>query len=259
MFEKRDIKRDLLALALFALVVFLTISLFSYHRSDPSPGNSSGALVYPGAAKTQNLCGPAGAWAADLLLRLIGVGTYYLIFSLAALDAILLIRCKINQHLVRLIGWLFSLVGFTAIAAMFLGKFFPSLWTGPEVGAGGVIGAVGSNLLLMHFAMAGAYILATSIMLAGLVMCTDYAVFRAGFVSLSGSSRILLSLWGALHGGASAKKERTAVEEEKDKGLSIRILGRPTHTPDVASEQDSEEEEYEEEEYEEEEYEEEEC
>ena len=73
MFENRDIKRDLLALALFVLVVFLTISLFSYHRSDPSPGNSSGALVYPGAAKTHNLIGPAGAWAADLLLRLMGL------------------------------------------------------------------------------------------------------------------------------------------------------------------------------------------
>ena len=252
MFEKRDIKRDLLALALFVLVVFLTISLFSYHRSDPSPGNSSGALVYPGAAKTHNLCGPAGAWAADLLLRLIGVGTYYLILSLAALDAILLMRCEINQRLVRLIGWLFSLVGFTAIAAMFLGEFFSSFWAGPEVGAGGIIGAVGSNLLLMHFAMAGAYILATSIVLAGLVMCTDYAVFRAGFVSLSGSRRILLGIWGALRGGASAKEETTAVEKEKDKGLSIRILGRPTHTQDVASAQDSEEEEYEEEESEEE-------
>ena len=111
MVEKRDVKLDLFALALLALVVFLALSLFSYHRSDPSLGKRSGVLVYPASAEIQNVCGRGGAWVADLLLRLAGVGAYYLVISLAILDTLLLMRRPIDQHLVRLTGWLLSFAG----------------------------------------------------------------------------------------------------------------------------------------------------
>ncbi len=251
MFEKRNVKQDLTALLLLALVVFLAASLFSYHRSDPSLGNSSGALVYPGEGRTQNICGPAGAWAADLLLRLMGIGAYYLVISLAIFDIFLLLRRTIDQRVVRGVGWAASLLGFTAIATMFIGDLFPSFWDGPEVGAGGVLGAVGSSLLLMHFALAGAYILAISIGVAGLVMCTDYVIFRAGLTCLSGSMRLCTSVLNMLRPGAERTEEQPS--EKEDQEVSIRILGRNANrSSDEAEEDEYEEDEYEEDEYEEE-------
>ena len=250
MFEKRNVKQDLSALLLLALVVFLAVSLFSYHRSDPSLGNSSGALVYPGDARTHNICGPAGAWAADLLLRLLGIGAYYLVISLAIFDVFLLLRRSIDQRVVRGIGWVASLLGFTAIATMFIGELFPSFWYGPEVGAGGVLGAVGSSLLLMHFALAGAYILAISIGVAGLVMCTDYLIFRVGFVCLSASTHLFRSGMGMIRpSGVKIEEQPT---EEEDQEVSVRILSR---NADLSSDEAEEDED----EYEEDEYEEEEC
>jgi len=47
MLERRDLRQDLLALALLALTVFLAASLSSYDPTDPPS-----ALVYPPSAET---------------------------------------------------------------------------------------------------------------------------------------------------------------------------------------------------------------
>ena len=56
--KKRNPKLDLFALALFAVVVFLTLSLATFHRADPPS-----QLVYPPGDEVRNACGPAGAMA----------------------------------------------------------------------------------------------------------------------------------------------------------------------------------------------------
>ena len=164
MFENRNIKQDLFALGLLALVIFLALAVISYDRSDPSLSNTAGALVYPSGGQTSNLCGLVGAWIADLLLRFSGVGCYYLVVSLAILDFFLLRRKAIDQRWIRFSGWLISLIGFTTLISLSMTHLLPPLWTGPELGAGGLLGAVGSELLLLHFAAIGAYILASFIM-----------------------------------------------------------------------------------------------
>ena len=72
---------QLFALGLLAIVIFLSLAVVSYERSDPSPSNSAGALVYPARGEVGNLCGLVGAWTADLLLRFSGIGSYYLLIS----------------------------------------------------------------------------------------------------------------------------------------------------------------------------------
>jgi hypothetical protein len=104
MFENRNIKQDLFALGLLATVIFLSLAVVSYKRSDPSLSNSAGALVYPFHGETGNLCGLAGAWIADLLLRFSGWGSYYLLISLAALDIFLLRRKVISIGFVFQVG-----------------------------------------------------------------------------------------------------------------------------------------------------------
>ncbi len=169
MFEQRDLKIDLVALGLLALTVFLAASLLSYAPADPP-----GKLVFPQAAEVQNLCGRAGAIVALFLLKGFGLGAYYLLVSAAALTAVLLARHQVSQPVLRIAGWLLSLVGICTLATMAL----PHLAPGPVIGSGGYLGATGEGLLLRQFADVGAYILIASSIIVGLLLSTDYVLVR---------------------------------------------------------------------------------
>ncbi len=130
MFEERKLKRDLLALALLALVIFLAAALFTYNPADPPT-----SLVYPPHLEIRNTCGRSGAIVARLLFETLGIGAYYLIISLIVLDAVLLMHRRISQPWLRAGGWLLSLVGLTALAAMALARLSP----GPVIGPGGYL------------------------------------------------------------------------------------------------------------------------
>ncbi|NQU26542.1 MAG: DNA translocase FtsK 4TM domain-containing protein, partial [Candidatus Nealsonbacteria bacterium] len=258
MLEKRNLKVDLAALGLLALTIFLSAALLSYDPADPPS-----KLVYPQRAETLNVCGRIGATVAQATFGALGLGAYYLLLSLAALDAVLLTRRTATQPVLRAFGWLLSLVGVTALAAMAL----PGLSPGPVIGTGGYLGAAGSGLLQMHFAAVGASILAVSFILGGLLLCTDYILIRALAWTVGkptqGLGRGLVNV-----GVAYAQKvgNKTVAEEEQweeedeeeleeeekeaDGKVAVRIGGRDNDKE--AEKEDEEEEEAEEQQQEEE-------
>src|SRR5207244_1446238 len=78
--------RDLSALALLALTVFLGLALLTYDAADRAAPvapfhllHQPDALVYPPNVRTSNVCGTWGAIAADTLFTWFGVGAYYLV------------------------------------------------------------------------------------------------------------------------------------------------------------------------------------
>ena len=159
MFENRSLKLDVCALALVALVVFLGISLWSYN-----PADAPSSLVWPASQTVENACGRAGAFTAYYLFESLGIGAYYLAGSLGVLTFLLLIRREIDQPVLRTVGWAVSVVGLTTLFALAIPNWTP----GPVVGAGGYIGAMGRGFLESHFAQAGAFIFAISVLMAGL-------------------------------------------------------------------------------------------
>lgn len=242
MFEDRSLKLDLVALALLALCVFLGLSLATYSPADPPS-----SLVYPSKATINNACGRSGAIAADLLLNGLGIGAFYFLISLAALDTLLLARKPITQPVLRALGWILSLVGFTAFASMMFARFSP----GPVIGAGGYLGAAGRGWLEMHFANAGALVLTISLIAGGLLLCTDYVVFRMLFQVLA----MPLVGAGAVRkvAATAAAKKKAAKEAKKDdidtSELAVKISGKAAIDESAkAGEADDEEEETEEEE-----------
>jgi S-DNA-T family DNA segregation ATPase FtsK/SpoIIIE len=263
MFEERNVRLDLFALALLALVVFIGLSLVSYHRADSAWSDSTAMLVYPATTDVSNICGRAGAWTADRLLRLLGVGAYYMLASLLALDVWLLLRRTITQRAVRITGWLFSLVGFVTLAALTLPVAAPELWRGPELGPGGVLGAAGRGLLEMHFATTGAFILALTLIVTGLLMCTDYVLLKLGLICVKQPSKAIARTGRAALGRRREYEEDELDEadeddqEEDDGELQVRILGRRVKSKAEAEPEAEDDDEYEEEcdEYEEDEYE----
>ncbi len=223
MFEQRNLKTDLLALALLALAIFLGASMFSYDLADPPS-----KLVYPARSATLNVCGRSGALASTLLFTGFGFGAYYLLFSLAVVDSVLLFRRTISQPLLRMIGWLVSFIGFTTLIAM----AFPQWSPGPVIGSGGYLGAAGRGLLEMHFANVGAYILVVSLILGGLLLSTDYVLLGilAWTVGLpaKGLGRGVVRV-GKAYSGRMAKRRSDLdpyAAEGKGHALPVRIAGR---------------------------------
>jgi S-DNA-T family DNA segregation ATPase FtsK/SpoIIIE len=245
MLEQRNSKLDLLAIALLALLVFAGLSLVSYHRADPVGFGGTASLVYPVNEDVANICGRGGAWLADRLLRGLGIGAYYMVLSLAVLDGLLLMRRRIPQATIRIFGWMVSLAGLSTLAAMAVPTLCPSLWAGPEMGAGGFLGAAGHGLLESHFAVAGAYILTVSLILGGLLMSTDYLVLQVAHWCIGKPLAATMRVGQAAvrrRSGADAAEGEDNDEADAtgdDSNLSVRILGRRVEPAAATSEADA--------------------
>jgi DNA segregation ATPase FtsK/SpoIIIE, S-DNA-T family len=225
MCEDRSLKLDLCALALLALAVFLGVALWTYDPADPPS-----TLIWPASETIHNACGRAGAFAAHYLFESLGVGAYYGGVSLAALVFLLLTRRQINQPVLRTVGWIVSVAGLTTLAALAVPDWSP----GPAIGAGGYIGAMGRALLESHFAQAGAYIFALSVLLAGLLLSTDYFVFRAAAATTTITGRTLLRVTQLGH---AEKKRLSRVKSDLETAVEL-------------DEEETDDEEYDEEEFE---------
>lgn len=220
MFEDRSLKIDLFALALLAVVAFVGLSLWTYNPTDPPS-----TVVWPPSDVVHNACGQAGAYASHYLFESLGIGAYYLAVSMAVVTFFLLRRREINQPIIRTLGWAISVAGLTTLAALAIPNWTP----GPVVGSGGYIGAMGRSMLESHFAIAGAYILTLSVLVAGLLLSTDYFLFRTAAVTTSVAGRSLLHVGHLGHvvrkrarvatdleGNAELEEEETDAESDED-------------------------------------------
>ena len=245
MLESRSLKLDLLALALLALVIFLGMALITY-----DPADSWDALSYPPPAQFHNACGRSGAILADLLLMGFGLGAYYLLVSLAVLDGWLLSRRPLTDPILRGIGWVLSLIGTSTLASLSLSNWSP----GPVIGPGGYLGAAGRGWLEMHFASAGAYILTISVLLGGVLLCTEYLLPRLIGYLLTAPGATLKIIRLRLAPSPATAKSKSSVrtdldhvkigDAEEQNSPAIRFRGKKSaelHVPDDEVE-DTEEE-----------------
>ncbi|HEX6962522.1 MAG TPA: DNA translocase FtsK [Lacipirellula sp.] len=252
MFENRSLKLDLVALALLALCAFLAASLATY-----DPGDPPSTLVSPPREGYANACGRVGAYAAHLLFAGFGYAALYVVGSLVAVSVLLFKRREIDQPLLRGVGWAVSLAAISTLLAMMLPRHSP----GPEAGAGGYLGAMGFALLESHFAILGAYILALSVLLAGMLLCTDYLLLRfaakttvvsgAGLMTIGrvgqhlaarGGERRLTDLESApaIDAEVASEENATAGDEESDED-EVQEITLKVKTPSSKQKQIAEE------------------
>ena len=216
MLENRNLRRDLTALALLALVGFLSAALISYDPADslPSPVPPLGllyqpdVLVHPPSGQVRNVCGTLGAVAANALFSWFGLGAYFLVASLAVVDAQMLLRRELDWLALRTVGWIASLFALTTIVSIAL----PTMSPGPVIGPGGYLGALGKALVEMHFATVGGLILSSSVALGGLLLATDYAFVRAAIWTVQFVRRRARFAAAASAGKSAGKRSRTDLE-----------------------------------------------
>jgi S-DNA-T family DNA segregation ATPase FtsK/SpoIIIE len=245
MLEDRSIKLDLFALALAAVAVFLALTLLTYNPADP-PSTS----VYPPVVRPTNACGKIGASTAHLLFEGLGLGAYYVALSIGILAGVLLQGKRVVQPWIRSAGWTLSLLGFASIAQLVVPQWSP----GPAIGSGGYLGAIGRAWLESHFALTGSLILLVSVILGGLLLCTDYVLLKFS-AALFGTPMVHMSRGLAKGAGALASRRRlprtSDVEPFLGDGVepAIRIGGK---TLDEIDAEDEDEEDVDDEEDEEE-------
>jgi DNA segregation ATPase FtsK/SpoIIIE, S-DNA-T family len=191
--QARKIEFDVEAIALSALCIFIWLSLLSYDPADnlsslPRPLNKLIAVdnaVYPPNEKIQNWCGWAGAVTANILVQSFGVGSLLVATGLSVLS-IWLFRVQTNfVPPLRQVGWVLVIIGTTTIFAL-MGVSTPF---SPIIGPGGYLGAITSTWLHDHFAMMGATIMTITILIAGILLSTDYIVVRTvGWLLMGGTA-----------------------------------------------------------------------
>lgn len=242
---QRNRKLDLIGLSLAGLLIFLVVALLSYDTADPvfewsSVSFKPSPLVYPQRDTVSNACGHVGALVAGTLFTSLGLGAYYLVLSLGVVVGFLLLHRSVSEPILRLVGWCLSLFGIATLAGM----AFDGGSVGPVIGPGGYLGALGSGLFQMHFAAAGATILALSVIIGGLLLCTDYFLLHCaayGFKFAAwGTRRSMRMVRRARHVDADGKRldvpkqirvgdevvEEEEEEDEEESTAQIRIAGK---------------------------------
>ena len=184
MSEERKIRNDILAVGLLAAIVFLVAALATFDPADPAFNASPllnkvyqpDQLYFPGNASFENACGPIGAWTADMLINTAGIGAYFLVIGLIAMELALFKRQAIESPWIKTTGWTLSLMALTTLASIAL----PDRMMSPLIGPGGYLGAMGRGILGSYLGLGGSIIITSMFLVTGMMMWTEYMVFRAG-------------------------------------------------------------------------------
>ena len=267
--DDRVIRNDIIAVGLMALTIFLLAAIFTHDSADPVASQAgwlnsvfqADQTVYPENASCNNLCGVFGAWTAEVLFSVLGVGVYLLIAGLIALEIALFQRSEVQSPWIKTFGWGIAMVSLCSLASTLL----PGNFVGPLIGSGGYIGALGKGLVGSNIGTTGTLILFTAAGMAGMMMWTEYLVFRAGRIVIAPAVVAATAVlpFGVLYGFANwfngtaddeleedeyEDEEEEFEEEFEDEGAhTIRFRRRDMETSLTEEDEEDEEEDGEEE------------
>ena len=197
-------------------------------------------MVWPTSDTVANWCGSPGAFLSHFALEYLGYGAYFGVLSLFILAWRLNRDAPLTEPTVRSVGWLMALVGLTTVAAL----AGPWLVATGEYGPGGFLGASFRALMSSHLTKPGAVILAMSLLLGGLLLCTDYVLLTLTVWVLGKPSRHVL------HGAATLAKGMGSLSPGRfvagqpataTQTASKESLGKPTVHAEDDFEQDEDE------------------
>jgi len=157
-------------LCVSALLLFLAIA--SYSPLDPSFNSASGLT---GSRVARNWIGIVGAYGSDLLLQFFGIGAFLLPVFSAGLGIRWFHSRKVVSPLAKLLGGVWLLMFIPALFALLPGHV---RWLG-AIPIEGLLGRIVGDVLIHYFNLAGAYIVATSMLAVALYFCTAFSFIQA--------------------------------------------------------------------------------
>ncbi len=165
--KKRDCDykrwREIGAILLFAMALFLFVSLFSYDPEDPSFTH-----YVSGEVKIHNLAGIIGAHVADCMFLVLGVTAFLFPLGLVVM-AINLFTGRTRRvdpyKIIGFLGMLFSVAAFISLRVPSLEVFHAE--------AGGILGRLSSEALQLYLNSTGTTILLLVIFLISIIVTFD--------------------------------------------------------------------------------------
>ena len=217
-------------------------SVVTYSPADPAASQAPciaeiyqpDQLVYPANATIQNAGGRLGAWTADLLINVLGVGVYFLIVGLIALEIALFRRSPVESPWLKTIGWATVLLGLTSLSCMLLPD-----WT---IGAGGYVGALISGLMTTNIGTTGAIAAGISMVIGGMMMWTEYLIFRAGRLAFAPALVAATAIlpFGLVHGFVQWFNGEVEEEEDDEEEVEYEDEDDEYETEEDSKEEDEE-------------------
>ncbi len=155
---------ELIGLLVLACAVLLSLSLLSYHSTDPSLDTLS-------AGPVRNWIGPSGAYLSDFLLQLEGLSAFILPIMLGALGWTWMRSRPAGSPGAKLLGAFLCLLFAPALFGLLPGHaHFPS-----GLPIAGLTGRLVSDQLVSWFNVPGAWIVAVTLVAAALYLSTTFS------------------------------------------------------------------------------------
>jgi S-DNA-T family DNA segregation ATPase FtsK/SpoIIIE len=164
-YHKRAV--EIAGVSCLAIALFLLLALFSYHPLDPS------FTHYAPDAPLHNLTGSVGSYTADTLIKLMGIGIFWLpvMLLVAALRYFRQPEFRITAgDAAGLLGLVFATSGILALLVGDVG------FQGVSLGTGGLLGTVTMKVLNTTLRLAGSLIILLLIMIVALMILFDFSV-----------------------------------------------------------------------------------
>ncbi|HNQ02452.1 MAG TPA: DNA translocase FtsK [Syntrophales bacterium] len=174
MAERKPIQgraREIAGVVLFALAVFLFLSVISYSPADPSLSNYETSR-----AKISNVGGIIGSYVADLLIRFLGLSAYWLPLFLLITS----VKLFLDAGFLFRSGWIGGFVGLVVTTSGLFAhayKLIPLVDT--PFAAGGFAGTLLSEYLNALFNPGGTFILLFVGLVISLIVTVDLSVVTA--------------------------------------------------------------------------------
>ncbi|HEV2802624.1 MAG TPA: DNA translocase FtsK [Pyrinomonadaceae bacterium] len=166
--ERNSRRNEIIAIALFALGLMLTLCLVFFNPNDPS-------LNSAGQDETRNLVGPVGAYVSDLMLQTVGLASYLLPLLLFLAAWRRFRTRRIHAPLSRIAGLFILLISAAGILALVR---VPLLFDG-SVRAGGFVGTFVASSLSSALNSVGALVLLVALAATGLLLATNFSFAHA--------------------------------------------------------------------------------
>ncbi len=229
-----DFRRDIFAILFLALGIFSGLCLLSYTPTDPALNSVSNA------AHVKNLGGIVGAYLADILYIVFGIGAY-LTSAILLLMSVLQFLGRSIRLRIREIIYYAGMLGFAATLIHL--RFETITIRGHVIAGGGIIGGLLGEILLKYLNRPGAYIFSIAAFLLFFTLSTKLspsellallskisALICKGTLIL-GKHTASLAKGGAKDGWGCSRTALTAIREKLSawrENKAAKTFGEPT-------------------------------
>jgi len=225
---------ELIGFLMCVSALLLLLALVSYSPLDPSWNSAS---VLTGSHAARNWIGIVGAYTADAVLQLLGVGAFLLIIFPVMLGARWFRSMKVQSPLAKSLGAIWLLMFVPAMLALMPGQM---RWM-HVIPIEGLLGRVIGDFLIHYLNLVGAYIVCATVLAAALYLSTAFS-FSA--IQLWAPTRFafVMALWNRYKDWRQERAHRRQAKELERRRISKPIVKtqliqpRPTSAPQVAPE-----------------------